>query len=330
MLLGVTNPWISRLVALSGLDAEHDRIQSGFQDHFATPPLDSSGQPRTSGLTRNGFPVEFGLTFDRGAAIGFKYTIDLFAENRGNLLDRVRQLTSTVSGSSSVDALERSMRALTAPSLGDVAAVYWSVGYLRGEPPRVRLHIVGKNAALNRETLERLDPAILPRHRLVSVLAAADALRKTAVDIACLGPSSDGSLRCKLYVLTDPYIDLSTVTRFALALGLSTGHALSLIRWYGTFVGHHEGRLGAFGVGMDASGRSGRDGVEAYAYLGDAQMPALRRRIDRHVPGMATVWDVLDRRENDGSRLELTGCGVETASFARLGRVTAYLYPISA
>lgn len=328
----MTNPWISRLVALSGLDAEHDRIQSRFQEQFAAAPLDASGQQRRSGLTRNGIPVEFGLTFDRGVAVGFKYTIDLFAADPlSNLLDRVRHLASTVVGTSpSVDALERSVHALAAPSSGRLAGVYWSVGYVRGEPPRARLHIVGKDAALNRDALELLDSGILPRRRMQSALAAADSLQKPAVDIACLGPSSDGSLRCKLYVLTNPYIDLRTVTRLALSLGLSTGHALSLVRWYASFVGHHEGRLGAFGVGIDVSNRSGRHGVEAYAYPGDDQLPALRRRIDQHVPGMTSVWRVLDRQETNGSRLELAGCGVETASYARFGRMTAYLYPVSA
>ena len=325
----MTNPWISRLVALSGLDADHDRIQSQFQEHIAASRLEPSGQHRKSGLTRNGGPVEFGLTFDRGVAIGFKYTIDLLvADPLSNLLDRVRHLASTLIGSSpSIDALERSMHALATPSSGHIAGVYWSVGYVRGRAPRARLHIVGKNAALNRDTLERLDPAILPRQRLISVLAAADSLHKTAIDIACLGPSSDGSIQCKLYVLTDPYIDLRTVTRLALSLDLSTGHALSLLRWYASFVGHHEGRLGAFGVGVDVSSRASGHGVEAYAYLGDNQTATLRRRIDQHVPGMTSVWSVLGRHETDGSRLELAGCGVETASFARLGRVTAYVYP---
>lgn len=221
------------------------------------------------------------------------------------------------------------MHALAAPSSGRVAGVYWSVGFARGEPPRAMLHIIGRNAALNRDTLERLEPSILPRQRLTSVLAAADSLHKTGVDIACLGPASDGSLRCKLYVLTDPYIDLRTVTRLALSLGLSVGHALSLLRWYNGFVGHHKGRLGAFGVGIDVSSRSGGHGVEAYAYLGDEQMPALRCRIDQHVPGMASAWSELDRQETDGSRLALAGCGVETRSFARFGRVTAYVYPVS-
>ena len=326
----MTNRWISRLVSLSGLDAEHDRIQARFQEHFAASLLDAPGQQRKSGLTRNGTPVEFGLTFDRGVATGFKYTIDLFANESSNLVDRVRYLASTVIGSTtSIDALERSMHALAMSSAGRLAGVYWSVGYVRGEPPRARLHLVGRNATLDRDTLERLDPAILPRQRLMSVLAAADSIQKTAIDIACLGPSSDGSLRCKLYLLTDPYIDLRTVTRLALSLGLSTGHALSLLRWYAGFVGHHEGRLGAFGLGIDASGRSGAHGVEAYAYLGDKQMAVLRRRIDQHVPGMTPVWSVLDRQESDGSRLKLSGCGVETASFARFGRVTAYVYPVT-
>ncbi len=323
----MSNPWISRLVSLSGLEAERDRIQSQFQEQFAA----SSHEPfrtRKSGLTRNGTPVEFGLTFDRGVAIGFKYTIDLFAKEESNLVERVRHLASTVIGSSpSLDALERSMDALVTSSSGRLAGVYWSVGYVRGEAPRARLHIVGRNAALDRDTLERLDPAVLPRQRLMTVLDAANSLHKTAIDIACLGPSPDGSVRCKLYVLTDPYIDLRTVTRLALSLGLSTGHALSLLRWYAGFVGHHEGRFGAFGLGIDATGRSGGHGVEAYAYLGDKQQPVLRRRIDQHVPGMTSVWSVLDRPEIDGSRLELSGCGVETASFARLGRVTTYLYP---
>jgi hypothetical protein len=324
----VANAWISRLVSLSGLDAERDRIQSQFQEEFAASSHDPFCEGK-SGLTRNGGPVEFGLTFDRSVAIGFKYTIDLFAgEAASNLFDRIRHLASTVIGSSaSIDALERSMHALAAPC--GLTAVYWSVGYARGAPPRARLHLVGRNAALNRDTLERLDPAILPRQRLMSVLAAADSIRKSAIDIICLGPSSDGSLRCKLYVLTDPYMDLKTVTRLALSLGLSTGHALSLLRWYASFVGHHEGRLGAFGLGIDVSGRNGGHGVEAYAYLGDKQLPALRRRIDQLVPGMTSVWSVLDRQETDGSRLELSGCGVETASFARIGRVTAYVYPVS-
>jgi hypothetical protein len=328
----VTNPWISRLVALTGLDAEHDRIQSRFLEHLAASLRDASGGPRKSGLTRNGVPVEFGLTFDRGVAAGFKYTVDLFVEEPiSNVLDRVHHLTSTVIGSGpAVDALVRSLHVLATSASGSIAALYWSVGYARGEAPRIRCHLVGRNGALNRGTLEQLDPVILPRQRLRLVLAAANSLQKSAVDIACLGPTSDGSLRCKLYVLTDPYIDLKTVTRLALSLGLSTGHALSLIRWYATYLGHHEGRLGAFGVGVDLSSQSGRQGVEAYAYLGDKQLADIRRRIDKQVPRMAPVWGELEREERDGSHLEFTGFGVETASFARLGRMTTYLYPVAA
>jgi hypothetical protein len=110
---------------------------------------------------------------------------------------------------------------------------------------------------------------------------------------------------------------------------LSTGHALSLVRWYDIFVGHHQGRLGAFGVGIDASVRTGGHGVEAYAYPGGEQMTALRRRIDQHVPAMSSMWTVLERKEANGSRLAFAGCGVETESFARFGRVTAYGYPVS-
>jgi hypothetical protein len=327
----VTNPWISRLVAVSGLEAEHDRIQALFHELLAVAPRDVYGQWRKSGLTRNGHPVEYGLVFDRGIAVGFKYTIDLCAADAiSDILDRVGHAASTVLGNSpTVDVLERSVRALTEPASGHLAGVYWSVGHVRGEPPRARLHIVGKNAALNRDALARLDPTILSPRRMESVLAAADSLQKSAIDIACLGPSSDGSLRCKLYLLTDPYIDLRTVTRLAPSLGLRTGHALSLLRWYAAFVGHHEGRLGAFGVGIDVSSASGRNGVEAYAYPGDVQLAALRRRIDRHVPAMTPAWSVLERPETNGSRLALTGCGVETASFARFGRLTAYIYPAS-
>ena len=327
----VTDPWISRLVSLSGLDETHDRIQAEFRELLAVVPRNEQGQWRRSALTRSGHPVEYGLTIDRGTAVGFKYTIDLSAaDSLSHLLARVRYSASIVVGAGpSVDALVRSVCMLADPSLGPGTAVYWSVGHARGAPPRARLHIVGKGDALKRDRLERLGDDILPRRRMQSVLAAADSLQKSAIDIVCLGPSPDGSIRCKLYVGMIPYIDLRTVTRLAQSLGLSTGHALSLVRWYGSFVGHHEGRLGAFGVGIDASGRTGEHGVEAYAYLGDGQMPALRRRIDRHVPAMTSVWSVLDRQEANGARLELAGCGVETASFARFGRMTAYVYPVS-
>lgn len=325
MTLNVTDPWISRLVALSSLDEEHDRIQAVFRQQFAAVPHDASGW-RWSALTRNGFPVEYGLVIDHGVVVGFKYTIDLCIAEP-NVLDRVQHLASIVLDTRSVDALMHSARALAEPSLGRLAGVYWSLGHFRGEPPRGRLHIVGKDAALNRDALERLDSGILPRLRLRSILAAADSLQKPAVDIACLGPSSDGSLRCKLYLVSHPYIDLRRVTRLAEALGLSTGYALSLVRWYSSFVGHHEGRLGVFGVGIDASSGTGWHRVEAYAYPGNEQIPALRHRIDQHVPKMASVWRAFDRQEANGSRLALTGCGVETAPLARLGRLTAYVYP---
>ncbi len=327
----MTNPWISRFVAVSGLQ-EHDRIQALFQALLGAVPRDASGQWQKSGLTRNGHPVEYGLMIDGGVAIGFKYTIDLGAAGPlSNVLDRVRHSASAVLGTTpSVDAIERSVHALAEPSSGRLVGVYWSVGHVRGEAPRARLHIVGKDGALNRDALARLDPTILPRRRMNSVFAAAATLQKSAIDIVCVGPASDGSLRCKLYVLTDPYIDLRTVTRLALSLGLATGHALSLLRWYAAFVGHHEGRLGAFGLGVDVSNTSGRTGVEAYAYPGDKKLPELRRRINQHVPAMTSTWSVLEREEPRGMRLALSGCGVETASFARLGRFTAYISPVVA
>jgi hypothetical protein len=323
----VINPWITRLVSIAGLDACHDEIQKQFHEQLGAVDLAAPAAPRTSGLTRNGGPVEFGLTFDRGKVIGFKYTIDLLAADPGwDVCNRIHHLASGMMDAAPVDALVQAVQALRGDSSG--GAVYWSVGLARGAPPRVRVHVVGKAASLDRQALERLDRSILPRHRLTSVLAAAGTLGKSAVDIACLGPAADGSVRCKLYVLTDPYIDLTTVTRLALTLGLPTGHSLSLLRWYAGFVGRHEGQLGAFGLGIDVSSRSGGGGVEAYAYPGERLLPSLQRQVARCADAADSVWKVLDQNEPSGAHLVVTGCGVETASFARLGRITAYLHPV--
>jgi hypothetical protein len=320
------NPWISKLVALAGLDESHDHIQALFHEHLGPTYLAAPAGQRTSGLTRNGGPVEFGLTFDRGKVIGFKYTIDLLATTpRGNVCDRIHHLASGATDAAAVDALVRAVQRLRGDSSG--GAVYWSLGLVRGEPPRARVHVVGKAASLNRQALERLDPSIIPRHRLSSVLAAAGTLGKSAVDIACLGLSSDGAVRCKLYVLTDPYIDLTTVRRLALTLGMPVGHSLSLLRWYAGFVGRHEGQLGAFGLGIDVSNRPEDGGVEAYAYPGEHLLPSLQRQVARRTGAADSVREVLEPNAPGGAHLVMTGCGVETATFARLGRITAYLHP---
>jgi hypothetical protein len=163
------------------------------------------------------------------------------------------------------------------------------------------------------------------------MLRAAEAVGRSSINFIGLGIDGAGRLRCKAYLGTNLYIDLRLLTRLASALGLSTGRALALMRWYRHFIGDHVGQLGAFGVGVDLTAPPGRGAIEAYAYPGNVDLAGLRPRIDALVRRRADastltrLWALLDGDAGSPAGMYLAGCGTDTATFARFGPITLYL-----
>ena len=331
----LTHRHLPSLAALAGIEAQYDRIQEELRAVLDALPRQPSGAMPRSSLTSSGYPVELGLTIDRGRPTGLKYTVDLLVSGSASaILDSVWRETAPVvhrfADAAGRAELERYVSLLVFQSSGAIDGVYWSVAYARDGPPRMKIHVVGRGDALNRSVLQNLVPRVVAPVALDAALAGAELSGAVSAHFVGLSVDPNGAVRCKLYLLTNPFLDLRTVTRLAAALGLSTGRALSLLRWYRRFIGHHVGQLGSFGVGVELDNRSRNAGVEAYAYPSHANRARLQRRIDAHASAgrcLAELWTSLQPSEPSGADapLYLAGCGTETASFARLGRMTVYL-----
>jgi hypothetical protein len=324
---------LADLVALTGLDAQFEPVRETLRVLMDQLP-DTPARP--SGLTSSGYPVELGVTIDRGGAVGLKYTIDLLASGGvEDVLEMVRRgparLMCRFTGNACPSELERCVRVLLERSSGAIGAVYWSIGFGCGAPPRMKLHLIGREDVFVRRVLEGLVPFGVDASSVDTVLEAAASVGRSAVDFIGLGVDGAGRVRCKAYLSTNPFLDLQTLTRLATALRLSTGRALSLVKWYRHFIGDSAGQMGAFGVGVDLVARSGQRGIEAYTYPSPVGRARLRPPIDvlarsrGRADTLRRLWELLDRNDGSEGGMYLAGCGTETATFARLGRMTVYL-----
>jgi hypothetical protein len=314
------------LVTLTGLDAQSAPIRDGFRALLDGLP-DAPARPVPSRtLTTSGYPAELGLTIDRGGTLGLKYTVDLFSSSGATgALETVRRYARVAP----LPQLERCAGSVLERVTNSDVSVYWSAGFARDAEPRMRMHLIGHDGAFGPYALRGLVSCGCDSTAIDALLRAAESVGRSGIDFVGLGVDGGGRLRCKGYLGTNLYMDLRSVTRLASALGLSTGRALALVRWYRHFIGDHVGQLGAFGVGVDLMARAGRGAVEAYAYPGNVDLARLRPRIDALVRGrghantLAKLWALVDGDSPAG--MYLAGCGTETATFARLGQVTIYL-----
>ena len=328
---------LAHLVTLTGLDGQRALIHYALGtllDAIADVPPPPARSHRT--LTRSGCPVEFGVTVDRNGALGLKYTVDLSTSSRPtDALETVQRararLVSRYSGARDWQLLDQCASNLLQRVARSDVAVYWSVGFAQGADPRMRMHLIGPEGAFGPVVLRSLASWGCDLVAIDAMLRAAEAVGRSSINFIGLGIDGAGRLRCKAYLGANLYIDLRLLTRLASALGLSTGRALALMRWYRHFIGDHVGQLGAFGVGVDLTAPPGRGAIEAYAYPGNVDLAGLRRRIDAlvrrraHESTLTRLWALLDGDAGSPAGMYLAGCGTDTATFARFGPITLYL-----
>ena len=298
---------------------------------------ESNAAPPPSDLTGGRYPVELGVTVERGRAVGLKYTVDLAcARSSSGGLDALWHALAPVlarfAGPTGQDALRR---CLTTVMQRAPDAIYWSVGYRAGAQPRAKVYVVGGGNALDGSVLRRLTPHVVHADAIDAVLRAAAAIGKSSVDIVGFALEREAVTRSKCYLMTNPYIDLRSLNTLVTALDLPIGRALSLLRWYRRFIGPHWGQIGSFALGVDLSSGSRARDIEAYAYP-VMDTSALLERVDEQArsgagrgdrAGLSRLWRVASgvSSTTEPAALHLTGCSVDTGSLGRLGPMTVYL-----
>lgn len=214
---------------------------------------------------------------------------------------------------------------------GGLRSIYLSTTHLSGSAPTTKIYLVGRPGALGPSVVEAISRAAVPDALAEPVRRAMAALGKDAVDTIGLAVAAGQVVGGKCYLVM-PYLDFSLVKRLVVALDLSVGRALALMRWYRLFIGARWGRLGSAGIGLDLRRAGSSAGVEAYTFPSPHHIEDLGWTIDalwgRVAAGRSggSLAGLLGQswRGCESASMYLCGCGVEAGRFARLGRGTIY------